>query len=82
MRNKTDFIEDVKEVIKPDVLTDEQLIEDAAHTMNNLETESYTLPKSFTTTGKDETFIFKKLERPSTDGGDSVDDYFYKKRGE
>lgn len=82
MRNKTDFIEAVKEVIKPDILTDEQVIEDAAHTMNQLKTTEYALPKEFTSTGKDEVFLFERKSREATDGEGEVDDYFYLGKGE
>lgn len=82
MRNKTNFIEDVKKVIKPDILTDDQIIEDAAHTMNQLKTTEYALPKDFTSTGKDEVFLFEQKPREATDGDGEVEDYFYLGKGE
>ncbi|MBE9390469.1 DUF5960 family protein [Vagococcus salmoninarum] len=82
MRNKEKFINDVKEVIKPDLLTEEQLVEDAAHTMTNTKTETFTLPKEFTKTDKEECFLFTKKYRAATDGDQDVDDFFYLGRGE
>ena len=77
MRNKEKFLEDVKQVITPGVLDDEQIIEDAAHTMPHLGQNSYTLTPAFTTTGTSETFNFEQKMREATDGGADVLDYFY-----
>ncbi len=82
MRNKTDFIEAVKKVIKPNVLTDEQIVEDAAHTMNQSQTTEYILSKEFTSSKEDEVFLFEKKLREATNGEGVVDDYFYLGKGE
>lgn len=82
MRNKAEFIKDVKEVLKPDVLTDEQIVEDAAHTMNHTGETVYTVPAVFTKTEMDESFLFEKKDRPATDGTiRMVNDYFYIGKG-
>lgn len=83
MRNKAKFIEDAKKVLKPDVLTDEQLIEDAAHTMTHSGECVFRIPADFTITGMGESFTFEQKERPATDNpAEKVDDYFYIGKGE
>lgn len=82
MRNKEEFIARARDVMTEGVLTDEQLIEDAAHTMVNTDNTKYEVPKNFTTTNKDEVFLFEKNLREATDDGPGVEDYFYIGRGE
>lgn len=83
MRNKAKFIEDAQKIIKPEFVEALNVVEDAAHTMNQTNTVKYTIPATFTTTGQDELFDFEKQLRPATDDSErQVDDYFYIGRGE
>ena len=83
MRNKENFIKDVNEVIRTNVLDENQIIEDAAHTMNHSQLTEFSIPKDFTLTKKEEVFLFEKKEREATDdSNETVEDYFYIGRGE
>lgn len=77
MRLKEEFLKDAKEIIKEGVLTDAQLIEDAAHTMNHTGLLTYKVPKELCINGKDNKFSFTKRLRPKTDGQGQIEDYFY-----
>jgi hypothetical protein len=83
MRNKAKFIEDAQKIIKPEFVEALNVVEDAAHLMNQTGETTYTIPATFTTTGQDESFNFEKQLRPATDDPEQqVDDYFYIGRGE
>ena len=83
MRNKAKFIEDAYGVIKDEYKTDLNVVEDAAHTMNQNQSVVYSIPSNFTTTGQDEKFYFEKKKRLATDDSiKQVEDYFYIKKGE
>ena len=83
MRNKEYFLKDVKAVTKEVLVAEVNFVEDAAHTLNN-DTDNhgeYTILGDFTTTGKNETFIFTRNERPKTDNPDEkIEDWFYEGR--
>lgn len=81
MRNKQNFIDDVEKIIKEEVYQTDSfdIIQDAAHTLQHSVELKYVLPKDFTTTGKDEVFIFDIEPRPMTDNPEEdMDDFFYK----
>ena len=83
MRNKEKFIADVEKVANQSVLSEVDFVEDAAHTLNNdIDNHGeYTIIGDFTTTGKNETFIFVRNERPKTDNpNESIEDWFYEGR--
>lgn len=83
MRNKAKFIEDSQKIIKPEFAEALNVVEDAAHLMNQTGETTYTIPATFTATGQDESFNFEKQLRPATDDPEQqVDDYFYIGRGE
>lgn len=83
MRNKAKFIEDAYPFVKPEFTEALNVVEDAAHVMNQTRETTYTIPSKFTTTGKDESFKFEKQLRPSTeDPSQQVEDYFYIGKGE
>ena len=83
MRNKETFLKDVKEVTNKVLVGEVNFVEDAAHTLNNDADNhgEYTVLKDFTTTGKNETFIFTRNLRPKTDNSEeSIEDWFYEGR--
>ncbi|WP_373710666.1 hypothetical protein [Jeotgalibaca porci] len=83
MRNKAKFIEDAYPVVKPEFTEALNVVEDAAHVMNQTGETTYTIPSQFTLSDKDESFKFEKQLRPSTeDLSHQVEDYFYIGRGE
>lgn len=83
MRNKAKFIDDAYPVIKDKFKEEVNVVEDAAHAMNQTKSVVYTIPSEFTTTNKEETFYFEKKLRPDTsDATKQVEDYFYVKKGE
>ena len=83
MRNKAKFIEDAYPVIKDEFKEALNVVEDAAHIMNQTGETTYTIPSQFTLSDKDESFKFEKQLRPSTeDPTVEVLDYFYIGRGE
>lgn len=83
MRNKQQFLDDASKVIKEEFKEDLNVVEDAAHVMNQTEATTYTIPKDFTSTDEDEVFLFEIKNRPKTDNPDeNIDDYFYIGRGE
>lgn len=83
MRNKQNFLDDAAKVIKEEYKEDLNVVEDAAHLMNHSNTTKYTIPKQFTSTKKDEVFLFERKERPRTDKPEeNIEDYFYIGRGE
>lgn len=83
MRNKQFFLDDASKVIKEEFKEDLNVVEDAAHLMNQSESNTYTIPKVFTSTGKDEVFNFSRELRPMTDNPDYlIEDYEYQGRGE
>ena len=83
MRNKAKFIEEAYPIVKPEFAEVLNVVEDAAHVMNQTGETTYTIPSKFTTTGKDESFKFEKQLRPSTeDPSQQVEDYFYIGKGE
>lgn len=83
MRNKKKFMEDVESIATPLMLSEVNAVEDAAHTLNN-DTDNhgeYTIISDFTTTGKNETFVFTRKPRPKTDNPDEmVLDWHYEGR--
>ncbi|MBO0478712.1 hypothetical protein JZO72_03635 [Vagococcus fluvialis] len=83
MRNKQQFLDDAAKVVKEEFKEELNVVEDAAHIMNQKNEPIYTIPKDFTSTGKDEVFLFEVEPRPKTDNPDEeIDDYHYKGRGE
>lgn len=83
MRNKEKFISDYNEVVKPELQNNETAVEDAAHTLNHSTDSIYTVPAEFTTTNKDEKFVFEQKEREKTDDPkESLLDCFYIGRGD
>lgn len=83
MRNKEKFIQEAYPLIKKEFRTELNVVEDSAHTMNQTQSNTYTIPADFTISGKDETFAFEKKPRPATDDPSvEVEDYFYVGRGE
>lgn len=81
MRNKQRFLDEAAEVLKKEVKEELNVVEDAAHLMNQFGTTVYTIPEVFTVTGKDESFNFTIEPRPKTDNPDEmIDDYFYQGR--
>lgn len=83
MRNKARFIEDAYPVVKPEFVEALNVVEDAAHIMNQTGETTYTIPSQFTLSDKDESFKFEIKPRPSTeDPTVDVPDYFYIGRGE
>ncbi|AZP93486.1 MULTISPECIES: hypothetical protein [Enterococcus] len=83
MRNKEKFLEDYNKVVKPEFQNDENTIEDAAHTLNNIEGTTVTVAAEFTETGKMEAFDFEQKQRPKTDDPDQqMLDWYYVGRGE
>lgn len=83
MRNKQNFLDDAAKVIKEEFKEDLNVVEDAAHLMNQTGETTYTIPKDFTSTNEDEVFLFEKELRPKTDKpNEEIEDYFYKGRGE
>lgn len=78
MRNKDKFINDAYAVMKSEYKEDINVVEDAAHVMNQTNDTKYTLPKMFTNTGKDEVFKFDKKMRQDTDDPNiEIEDFFY-----
>lgn len=78
MRNKQNFLDDADKVIKDEFKQDLNVVEDAAHLMNQNNNTTYTIPSQFTSTGVDETFLFEKRFRPKTDNPiEEIEDYFY-----
>lgn len=83
MRNKQQFLDDAAKVIKGVFKEELNVVEDAAHIMNQTRETKYTIPKDFTSTNKDEVFLFEVKNRPKTDNPDEeMEDYFYIGRGE
>ena len=83
MRNKQIFLDDAAKVIKEEFKEELNVVEDAAHLMNHSEETKYVIPEPFTTTGKDEVFLFEIKERPKTDNpNEEIPDYYYIGRGE
>lgn len=82
MRNKEKFIEDAKKVVKPEILEEVELVEDAAHCMRHSDSTVYKVPANLTITGNDESFKFELKEREATNNpNEVVEDYFYLGRG-
>lgn len=78
MRNKEKFIENAYAVLKPEFKEEVNVVEDAALVMNHTASHRYVLSSDFTTTGKDETFLFDLKDRPKTDNeSEAIKDYFY-----
>ena len=83
MRNKEKFLADYNEVVKPEYQNDESTIEDAAHTLNNIEGSTVTVAGEFTKSGQMEAFNFERKQRPKTDKPDEqMLDWNYVGRGE
>lgn len=83
MRNKQNFLDDATKVIKEEFKEDLNVVEDAAHIMNQTGESTYTIPKDFTSTNEDEVFLFEIKDRPKTDNpAEETEDYFYIGRGE
>ena len=83
MRNKAKFIEDFESVAQPEIIEAVHPIQDAAHTMNQLEESEYHLTVKFTRDSKDKTFQFEVKKREKTDdSSEEIDDYFYIGKGE
>ena len=83
MRNKAKFNEEAYPIVKPEFAEALNVVEDAAHVMNQTGETTYTIPAQFTTSGKDESFKFEIKPRPSTeDPNQQVEDYFYIGKGE
>lgn len=83
MRKKEEFIKDVEKVVLPNFLEEVDFVQDAAHTLNHdLDNYGeYTILKDFTKTGKEETFVFLREERPKTDNPEElIEDWFYEGR--
>lgn len=82
MRNKEEFLTDYNEVVKPEFQYNENVIEDAAHTLNHSTEPKLTITAEFTKTDKDETFLFEQKDRPKTDNPEEmISDWFYTGRG-
>lgn len=78
MRAKQEFLDTALPLLKPEFHGELNVVEDAAHLMNQSGETTYTLPAAFATTGVDETFVFEKKPRPATDNpNEVVEDYFY-----
>lgn len=78
MRNKQNFLDEIKPLIKAEFREELNAVEDAAHTMTHLGECTYTLPAVFSITGKDEKFVFEKGMRPATDNPEvEVEDFFF-----
>lgn len=78
MRNKQEFLDDADKVIKEEFKQELNVVEDAAHLMNQNNISAYTIPSVFTSTGVDEKFLFEKKFRPKTDNpNETIEDYFY-----
>lgn len=83
MRNKEKFISDYNEVVKPEIQNYETVVEDAAHTLNHSTEPIFIVPSEFTTTEKDEKFVFEQREREKTDDpNENLLDWFYVGRGD
>ena len=83
MRNKEKFLADYNQVVKPEFQNDENTIEDAAHTLNNIEGTTVFVAAEFTETGQMEAFDFEQKQRPKTDNSDeNILDWYYVGRGE
>lgn len=83
MRNKQNFLDDATKVIKEEFKEDLNVVEDAAHIMNQTGETTYTISKDFTSTNEDEVFLFEIKGRPKTDNPEEeIEDYFYVGRGE
>lgn len=83
MRNKEQFLTDYNEVVKPEFQYNENVIEDAAHTLNHSTEPKLTITAEFTKTDKDETFLFEQKEREKTDDpNEGLLDWFYVGRGD
>lgn len=83
MRNKEKFILDYNEVVKPEFQNEDTAVEDAAHTLNHSIEPVFTVPAEFTSTNKDEKFVFEQNEREKTDDPNvSLLDWFYVGRGD
>ncbi|MGX6993930.1 hypothetical protein CBF34_07005 [Vagococcus penaei] len=83
MRNKQQFLDDAEKVLKEEFKEDLNVVEDAAHLMNQKNETTYTIPKQFTSTKKDAVFLFEKKHRPMTDDpSKEIEDYFYLGRSE
>ena len=81
MRDKQKFIDDATPLIKDEFKEELNVVEDAAHLMNQFGVTTYSIPEAFTVTGKDEKFLFTLEPRPKTDNPDeSINDYFYQGR--
>lgn len=82
MRNKEQFIEDAQQVVKDEWADKQRLVEDATHTLHHTESDRYVVAAAYTTTGKDETFLFEQKKREKTDDSDEeIKDYFYVGKG-
>jgi len=82
MRNKQGLIDDAAKVLAPE-FKDHNVVEDAAFVMRHTQETKFVLPAEFTSTKKDEVFLFEKRLRPATDDPTKqVEDYFYIGRGE
>lgn len=78
MRNKETFKKDAEKVLKPEFKAELSVVEDAAFVMDHTGELMYNIPKTFTSTGKTESFEFKKELRPKTDNPEEgIEDYFY-----
>lgn len=83
MRNKAKFIEDAYPFVKPEFTEALNVVEDAAHVMNQTGETIYTIPSKFILSGNDESFKFEEQLRLSTeDLSQQVEDYFYIGKGE
>lgn len=83
MRNKQQFLDDAAKVVKEEFKEELNVVEDAAHIMNQTGEPTYTIPKDFTSTNEDEVFLFEIKNRPKTDNpSEEIEDYFYIGRGE
>ena len=54
------FLDAAAEVLKEEFKEELNVVEDAAHIMNQTKETKYTIPKEFTSTEKDEVFLFEK----------------------
>lgn len=83
MRNKQQFLDETAKVIKEEFKEELNVVEDAAHIMNQTGELTYTIPKDFTSTNEDEAFLFEIKDRPKTDNpSEEIPDYYYVGRGE
>lgn len=83
MRNKQQFLDDAAKVVKEEFKEELNVVEDAAHVMNQTGEPTYTISKDFTSTNEDEVFLFEIKDRPKTENPtEEIEDYFYIGRGE